>query len=164
MKECEKIVKMYLSGERNKAVKEHLAKCQDCRSLITFAEDISPVRLPVRSVPEELDQKVLSYASGKCREKQNKSRFIIFFRKYALPAAAAAVFCIGIPLLINHQGKKETVVRTARADHQAFAANSAFADADQMNVELMLLSTRISDSRESLTRTAALTAAMDLYK
>lgn len=145
MEKCEKLMSRFLKGERSEAIVEHFQECAECRKLAALNRMLSgkPERM---AVPEELDRKILQYAAAKKRPAVKVWDIAFILRHAAIPAAAAAMVCIGLVFAYRP---------SVNPPHQALVrAQTMQYDLDSVDSEVLLLSSRIRNTSAQLSRTA----------
>ena len=144
-KKCEELMSRFLKGEQSEAVAAHFRECAECREMAELDRLLAgkPERM---AVPEELDRKILQYAAAKKRSAVKVWDIAFILRHAAIPAAAAAMVCIGLVFAyrspVNPQ--RQSLVRAQNIQY----------DMDSVDSEVLLLSSRIQNTSAQLSRTA----------
>ena len=142
---CEELMSRFLKGERSEEVADHFRECAGCRELAALDRMLAgkPERM---DVPEELDRKILQYAAAKKRPAAKVWDISFILRHAAIPAAAAAMVCIGL-VFAYRPPVNPTQQTLARAQTMQY-------DLDSVDSEVLLLSSRIQNTSAQLSRTA----------
>ena len=142
---CKEMMNRFLNGEHSEEVMEHLRECPSCGELAELDRLLAgkPERM---AVPEELDRKILQYAAAKKRPAVKVWDIAFILRHAAIPAAAAAMVCIGLVFAyrpaVNPSHK--SLVRVQNLQY----------DFDTVDSDILLLSSRIQNTSAQLSRTA----------
>ena len=142
---CEELMNRYLKGDRSEEIAEHLRECSGCRAL-TELESLLAGKPERMAVPEELDRRILQYAAAKKRPAVKVWDIAFILRHAAIPAAAAAMVCIGLVFAYRPSANPphQTLVRAQPVQY----------DLDSVDSEVLLLSSRIQNTSAQLSRTA----------
>ena len=150
-KKCEEMMNRFLTGQVSEEMEQHFRECPDCRELASLNRKLAETHDRL-TVPPELDRTILAYAGAKKRPVQRAWNIAFILRHAAIPAAAAAMVCIGLVFAFYQPD------RQAARNSLAQSAKTGFSyDLDSVDSEILLLSSQIRDVSARLSRTEAYT-------
>lgn len=134
---------------------QQTAQVREEKVLAELEARLSKIGLPRCEVPSALDQAILAYAEQTQKKHAARKNSIRFIRKYALGLAAALAVCVSLTFVLQQNTAQKIPTLAGGTFYHTD-------DQDMMNMELFLISSSIRNSSERLTRTAALSAALDV--